>query len=87
MQLHNLKWFLATGSLIALLAAGWYFMSAMATASLRFSVCGASTLDAVDPYCRVGVILLHRSYLLAGAAVVLAVIAFLVYRFSRARPN
>ena len=81
-----LAWLLALGSLGCALAVGYVYVSAVATASLRFGDCGPSALDAVDPYCRVGIRLLHVAYAMGSAALVLGVAAlWLVWAIRRGR--
>ena len=75
MRLVALAWLLAIGSFGCAAAAGYVYLSAVTTASLRFGDCGPSALDAADPYCRVGMRLLHVSYGLGSAALILGVSA------------
>ena len=61
--------------LALLLAAGaWFMLSALVTADMRFGDCGPSTIDHVEPYCRVASRLLYQAYGTLAAAVVLGII-------------
>ncbi|MEA9588421.1 hypothetical protein VC279_01205 [Xanthomonas sp. WHRI 10064A] len=53
-------------SALSAMATGYIFVSAVATASLRFGYCGPTSLDAAEQYCRIGMQLLYLSYALAG---------------------
>ena len=65
---------------LALLAA------AVATASLRYDRCGASTLAAAEPACRTGARLLFGAYGLLSIALVLGAVALtLLWQARRAR--
>lgn len=65
---------LGFSSVGAALLAGYLFLSAMATASGRFWYCGPTSLDHVDPTCRIGTKLLLASWVTAAAAVLLGVV-------------
>ena len=59
-------------SLASALAGGYMFLSALATASLRYHYCGPTSLDHVEPACRAGTRLLLASYGVGTVAFVLA---------------
>jgi uncharacterized membrane protein len=55
------------------------FLSAAATASLRFWYCGPSTLDHQDPSCQIATKLLFASYGTALVGVALAILTLWLY--------
>ena len=73
-------WLLALSSVGVALLAGYLFLSAVATASLRFHHCGPTSLDHPEAACRIGTRLLLMSYGTIGLALVLAVMAFWLHR-------
>lgn len=68
-------WPFITGMLLTAIAAGYAFLSAISTASLRFWYCGPTSLDAVEPTCRMGSKLLYLSYGLGALSGALGLIA------------
>jgi hypothetical protein len=60
-------------SIASALAGGYMFLSAISTASLRYHYCGPTSLDHVEPACRIGTKLLLASYGLGALAFLLAV--------------
>jgi len=64
-------WLFGAASLATALAAGYVFLSAVSTASLRFGACGPTSLDHAEQYCRVGTQLLQFSYALGVCALFL----------------
>lgn len=73
----------ALASAGSLVAAAWLFLSALATEHLRFGYCGPSSLDAAEPACRIGAMLLYASLLAAVAAVVSGGFAYRLVRRGR----
>ena len=65
-------WLLIVALVLTVLG-GWWFMSAMTTAHLRFGECGPTSLEHVDSDCRVAARLLYQAYATLAAA-----LAFLV---------
>ena len=74
-------------TLIATVASGYFFVSATATASGRFWYCGASSLDHVDPTCRVGTELLLIFYATGLLAIGLAVLTLWLHVRRLKGPN
>ncbi len=66
---------LACGAVASAAGAAWLFLSAIATASLRDGYCGPTTLDHVEPHCRMGTKLLLASCGVGILALVLAATA------------
>jgi hypothetical protein len=60
--------------------AAYLFASALATAHLRYGYCGRTSLDHVDPACRVGERLLYMSFGAAFVTVALGVLTLWLYR-------
>ena len=73
-------WFLCASCAVSAAGAAYLFVSAMATASLRFWYCGPTSLDHVEPSCRIGTRLLLTSYGVGSFSAVLAVIAIWLWR-------
>jgi hypothetical protein len=67
-------WIAAVAGIVALVSSGYLFVSAAATASLRFWYCGPSSLDHQDPQCRIATKLLLTSYGMGLLAVGLGVL-------------
>jgi LPXTG-motif cell wall-anchored protein len=80
-------WSVGVASGLSALATAYVFLSAITTASLRFGYCGATSLDAAEQYCRIGLQLLYLSYVLVGLTLLL--IGLTVWLFWRRRkgPN
>ena len=70
---------LGMSAIVSALAAGYLFVSATATASLRFGYCGPSSLDHLDPACSIATKLLYASFGIAALALLLAVLTLWVY--------
>jgi hypothetical protein len=64
------KWLLYFIAAVLVLLGGWWLLSAMITADLRFGHCGPSSLEHADTYCQVATRLLYRAYAALGLAVV-----------------
>ena len=73
-------WLLGTGSLFAVVCTAYLFLSALATAHLRFSYCGPTSLEAPEQYCRIGTQLLYGSYAVGALAIGLGVATIRLYR-------
>ena len=80
-------WLFGLSAIGTAAAAAYLFLSAVATASLRFGYCGPTSLDAAEQYCRVGMRLLYISYAVGALALVLAVVAFWLFRRRRKGSN
>jgi hypothetical protein len=76
-------WTFGLASGLSAVAAAYIFLSAIATASLRFAYCGATTLEAPEQYCRMGTKLLYLSFALG--ALTLALVAVTLWLFWRRR--
>jgi hypothetical protein len=72
-------WALAITSAVSAAGAGYLFLSAIATASLRYWYCGPTSLDHIEPACRIGTRLLLLSYGLGALSVLLAAGAIWAY--------
>lgn len=59
-------WMFGAASAASALATAYAFLSAVATASLRFGHCGPTSLDHAEQYCRIGTQLLLFSYALGA---------------------
>jgi len=84
MKFRILTWLFGAASVASALAAVYIFLSAAATASLRFGACGPTSLDHTEQYCRLGTQLLLFSYALGVCTLFL--IGVTVW-LSRRRPN
>ncbi|MGO4549566.1 hypothetical protein AB4059_00460 [Lysobacter sp. 2RAF19] len=74
-------WVFGAASVASALVTAYVFLSAIATASLRFGVCGPSWLDAPDQFCRIGTQRLLLSYTLGAVTLLLVgVTAWLFWR-------
>ena len=69
-------WVAGLAALTAFGAAGYTFLSAASTASLRFWYCGPSSLEHPEPACQIATKLLFASYGAALLGIGLAALAF-----------
>ena len=82
-----LVWTAGISTLIATVTSGFLFLSATATASGRYWFCGPSSLDHVDPSCRVGTQLLFAFYGTGALAIGLAVLTLWLHVRRLKGPN
>jgi membrane protein implicated in regulation of membrane protease activity len=75
MKSRRVVWVLAISSALAAAGAAYLFLSAIATASLRFWYCGPTSLDHPEAACRIGTKLLLLSYVVGVLAAALAAAA------------
>ena len=78
-RLATSRWLIGLALVLGLLG-GFFFLSATATASMRFWECGPSTLDHADLYCRVASRLLYQSCLAGGIAILLLCVGLYLKR-------
>ena len=72
-------WVLLISAAVTMALAAYLFLSAIATASLRFGYCGPTSLEHAQPACRVGTKLLLVSYGVGGLALALALMAIWIH--------
>jgi len=83
MKFRISTWVFGVASGLSAMATAYVFLSAVATASLRFGYCGATSVDASEQYCRIGMQLLYFSYALSLFTLVL--VGLTVWLFQRRR--
>ena len=79
MRNRMLTWLFGIASGLGAMAGVYVFLSAVATASMRFGYCGPSSLEQIEEYCRVGTKLLLLSYALGACALIFAALSFWLF--------
>lgn len=83
MKFRIATWLSGAASVASALATAHVFLSAAATASLRFGYCGPTSLDHAEQYCRVGARLLLFSYALCACTLFLVGVTIWLSRHRR----